>query len=1032
MSGNSAKRGAGFLLGTIHNADGRPTGKPKEVCVVEPGTGKEICRVAVDQGGRFLLRGEAVSGSSPESVELRVLCDRGSVMGRAETIVPRSSASQLRVVLDRPAATMAPQAAVAPPRPASGPALVAVGTLARMAEALKGQGMELDGRPRVPAWVNASIRELNTLAALGRRVLEGDRAANRAFLRLVGEPGRGVVPGGSGGPSGAGVAMTFSGRPMRPMPPGGGRGRGGPRSFGGPQPDGSPCIVDAAGAFVATAAGFLLDRLRAERLGDLTQPGALTRQTADLIKDRAFALEAFRDDVLDGRTGRVGGFTGWQPSGPGGGMGPDEPLDWPDGGPFPGGGSGGGPIPEGGPIPGGGPGGGPIPGGGGGIPVPGPGTPSPGGGGGFPCGFWVDCVDEIVDAASNYQPPAMCPRVEDIGSISPSAVCLGASNVELEIRPVEGQSFGGAGQCFAVLQRAFNKKVLLETISRSSNLIRVRLKEAKFSGCVGFRGTVQTPGNIAFIDSCFRMAGMSRNPVLDLFEAGLGPLQIACTGRNRLDVVPPPRLVSLHASGLEGSASGVTQLSLAAEGCTEVVLSWQIDLGSESGWADPDQYIRVEVIASDGTVVGQNLPPGGSLGVTAREDESYVIRAASVVNGSSCGKVEGNITIERYQKVHLTGPESLQVGQSANVTVRISCPAPAGGETVSLSSSDPSRLQVPATVVIPEGQDTSSMSVTATGTGCLDVVLTATAPGHLSDSMTIEVFDTPTLDAIAPQAVQACRTFELQLTGSCFKAGETVVRASKAGEATRTLEILTISATSIRCRGSNFPPGSWTVSVTSRGLQSNARVLDVQAIPADIVSFNAWHNGAIFVPCQGNSVCLSWEVKDAVRIVIKENEQPIRDIELSTCGTSSGTDCNQIITRQATYRLEAFPVGDGAPTPSPDLTVGERGFQSFLLQNNSPVDVVVWKIEGWYSSSLDIPQDQNNKIDLSAGSSITLTFSNCVPYQVVAIDKPAAIDANQDPYGNAIETGSLWRYGLVPLIQLVGESNGEEGAGIVW
>lgn len=1021
MNADSGRNRLGYLLGTIHGSDGQPTGKPKEVCVVEPATGAEICRVAVDQRGRFLLRSEAVSGASSQSVELRVLSDRGSLMGRVETSVPRSTAARLQVILDKPAAVLS-RSVIAPPRPEAEPTLVAVGTLVQIAEALKGRVPERDGRPLVPSWVNASIRELNTLAALGRRVLKGDRAADRAFLRLVGEPGwdrGGAAPRGA---SGAGVSMTFSGRPMRPEPGRAGARISGLRSIDRGQPGSHPCIVDAAGAFVATAAGFLLDRVRADRLGDLTQPGALTRQTAELIKERAFALEAFRDDVLDGRTGHAIGFPGWQPAGPGGGLGPDEPLDWPRGGPFPGGGPGGGPVPGGGP------------GGGGGNPGPGPGIPSPGGGGGLPCRFWVDCVDEIVDAASSYQPPGRCPHDETIDSISPSAVCLGATNVELELRPVEGQSFSRSGVCNVFLQRAFNDRLMLELISDSSdspNLVRVRLKEATFSGCIGFRGAGGgIPRNIAFIDSCFRMASLSRNPVLDLARAAIDLTQIACTGRNGLDVVPPPSLMSLHASGPNGGASGTTQVLLPEEGCTEVTLSWQFDLGSETGWVDPASYIRVEVIASNGTVVGQNLPPVGSLGVTTREDESYVVRAASVVNGSSCGQAEGSITVERYQQLHLTGPGSLQVGQSTNFTVRISCLAPAGGVTVSLSSSDPNRLQIPSTVMIPEGQDTISVPVVATGTGCFDVMLTATAPGHLSDSITIDVFNTPTLGAMTPQTVLACRTFELQLTGTCFKAGETVVRASKAGETPRTLEILSISATSIRCRGSNFPLGSWTVSVASRGLQSNAQVLDVQAIPAEVVSFHAWLDqtlNPVFVPCQGNEVWVSWHVVDAARVVIKENGTTIHDLELSGCGTVSRDNFSRIISRQAAYRLEAFPVGGGSPTIR-TVTVGERGLRSLSLQNNSPVDLVVWKIGDWYSNAMDIPQGQNNKTDLPAGGSITLTFTDCVRFQVVAINKLAALDAGKDPYGDAILIGSLWRYAGR---WFVGESNGENGFDVV-
>lgn len=163
-------------------------------------------------------------------------------------------------------------------------------------------------------------------------------------------------------------------------------------------------------------------------------------------------------------------------------------------------------------------------------------------------------------------------------------------------------------------------------------------------------------------------------------------------------------------------------------------------------------------------------------------------------------------------------------------------------------------------------------------------------------------------------------------------------------------------------------------------------------------------------------------MRDAVRIVVKENGTTIHDVELSGCGAVSQNNFSTIISWRATYQLEAFPVGGGLPTIR-EVTAGVSGEGSLVLQNNSSHDLVVWKIEGWYEYATAIPKDLDNKTDLLAGAAITLTFADCVRFQVVAINKQAAIADNKDPYDNAIEINSLWLY-HTPFF--LGESNGEE------
>jgi len=69
---------------------------------------------------------------------------------------------------------------------------------------------------------------------------------------------------------------------------------------------------------------------------------------------------------------------------------------------------------------------------------------------------------------------------------------------------------------------------------------------------------------------------------------------------------------------------------------------------------------------------------------------------------------------------------TIKAGTSGNLTLKLlGNQAPAGGLTVTLSSSDPSRVTVPATVTFPAGATTVSVPVTGIARG--SVVITAAA-----------------------------------------------------------------------------------------------------------------------------------------------------------------------------------------------------------------------------------------------------------------------------------------------------------------
>jgi hypothetical protein len=165
-----------------------------------------------------------------------------------------------------------------------------------------------------------------------------------------------------------------------------------------------------------------------------------------------------------------------------------------------------------------------------------------------------------------------------------------------------------------------------------------------------------------------------------------------------------------------------------------------------------------------------NAPSGGTVVTTTSSDQSVMPIPASVTvaAGSDSGQVEftaGNVTTATAATFTATlGSSSMSVtitvepvptptlfdvnllpstaASNSSVTVEpdLNNPAPSGGVTVSLSSSNPSAAPVPASVVIPAGQYLSNVSIT-TGTvsAVTDVTITATLPtGSVTNTLQIE------------------------------------------------------------------------------------------------------------------------------------------------------------------------------------------------------------------------------------------------------------------------------------------------------
>ncbi len=128
-------------------------------------------------------------------------------------------------------------------------------------------------------------------------------------------------------------------------------------------------------------------------------------------------------------------------------------------------------------------------------------------------------------------------------------------------------------------------------------------------------------------------------------------------------------------------------------------------------------------------------------GTTGSFTVTGVGQGSATINASSKGYSNGtaNILVSTLGAIGLSANVTVAPGQSAPIAVTLSSPAPAGGETVTLTSSDTSKVTVTSQVVIPQGATTPSTQPQVTGVAFGSATITATGPGYANGSQVVSV-----------------------------------------------------------------------------------------------------------------------------------------------------------------------------------------------------------------------------------------------------------------------------------------------------
>ena len=296
--------------------------------------------------------------------------------------------------------------------------------------------------------------------------------------------------------------------------------------------------------------------------------------------------------------------------------------------------------------------------------------------------------------------------------------------------------------------------------------------------------------------------------------------------------VPFPRSMSFTGSPLTLAAGATGNLTLNLLGNRAPASGLTVTLSS----SDPS---LVTVPSTVSFAAGSTSVP---VPVTGRSPGSAVITASATVvsfpaTATADVKVTGAISVPANTPVRL--------GQSTALVVTLPAPAPAGGVTVRLASSDASKVTVtPASIVIPQGATTASTPAQVTGVGIGSATITATSRGYVPGTGTVTVA-APTMAFTGPPppiVIGLTANLTLSLTGGQAPAGGLTVSLSSS-DASKATVPATVSfgpgATSATVPVTGAAAGSTTITASAAGIASATASVTVTPPPTVTAAYAA-------------------------------------------------------------------------------------------------------------------------------------------------------------------------------------------------
>lgn len=240
----------------------------------------------------------------------------------------------------------------------------------------------------------------------------------------------------------------------------------------------------------------------------------------------------------------------------------------------------------------------------------------------------------------------------------------------------------------------------------------------------------------------------------------------------------------------------------------------------------------VSSVPSVAAIPASVLVPEGQNSVTFQLTAAELGETTISVSRVGMTSGQAKVTVVPPPTLTLTPPSLLLgVGRSAELTVASSVPAPAGGMSIALSSSDPAKATVPASVTIAEGASSATLAVSTVAIG--NATIRAEFPEFISASTAVSVrpvsLGMPSGVLVAPSL---SRSIPISLSDPAPEGGLVITLASSNPAVASVPASVTVpaGATAINFTLSGVAVGTASVSASATNYQAAALPVTVDAV----------------------------------------------------------------------------------------------------------------------------------------------------------------------------------------------------------
>ena len=307
---------------------------------------------------------------------------------------------------------------------------------------------------------------------------------------------------------------------------------------------------------------------------------------------------------------------------------------------------------------------------------------------------------------------------------------------------------------------------------------------------------------------------------------------------------------------------------------------------------------------------------------------SGVSPGSPTITGTAPGFTNGTrVVTVTNAVVNLPPAQTIAPSQTSEIALSLSSPAPAGGVTVALSSSDTNIATVsPANVFIAEGLMVPAANPQITGIGVGNAVITGTAPGYAPDQTDVTV---TLILSFTPTTLSVVETTSKNITlntSAPAPAGGLVVNLSIADTTKATVPAtatVPAGATSVQVPVSGVAVGSTTLTASGTGITSANATINVTAAPpinvGDLLigkDMIGGVSGSLGAAAPAGNLTVTITSADTSRVL------------LSNASGGAGSESITVTVSAGTFGIPTFYVHSLVDSGTTTITVTAPGYKS--------------------------------------------------------------------------------------------------------